>query len=283
MRVTRRSFATAAASFLIMGPVGCAGLAEKTGDENKPFMERLPFMAKKEEAPEPYPNPVKLAATWAPDSLVQTGRTPTRGFGGRVFFYDEKSRPVPVDGTLIVHGFDDTAENPEDRIKRYEFTPEQFTRHFSQTDLGASYSVWIPWDAVGGKQRRISLVASFRTADGKPVQGEPAVVVLPGTEPPELIDNPIANFSPKYQQYKEAQASLTPPKSGLTTTTIQRSQYPRGGGPDGLPGIKVPKGRLPKSMIADLAPTPSADVQMARRATAPTVRPVSAQMPVKRK
>ena len=82
-----------------------------------------------------------------------------RGFGGRFFFYDEKSRPVPVDGTLIVHGFDDTADTPEDRVKRFEFTPEQFTRHFSQTDLGASYSVWVPWDAIGGDQRRISLVA----------------------------------------------------------------------------------------------------------------------------
>ncbi len=70
---------------------------------------------------------------------------------------------------------------PEGSVKRFEFTPEQFTRHFSQTDLGASYSVWIPWDAIGGEQRRISLVASFKTVEGKLVQGIPATILLPGS------------------------------------------------------------------------------------------------------
>ena len=180
MRVTRRRFNVAAASLLIFGPVGCASMSDKTASNNKSLLDRMPWSSSKNEVPEPYPNPVKLAATWTPDTLVQTGRTPTRGFGGRLFFYDEKSRPVPVDGSLIVHGFDDHADDPKNSVKRFEFTPEQFTRHFSQTDLGASYSVWIPWDAIGGDQRRISLVASFKTAEGKTVQGIPATIVLPG-------------------------------------------------------------------------------------------------------
>ena len=87
--------------------------------------------------------------------MVETGRTPTRGFGGRVLFYDEKSRPVPVEGSLMVHGFDDSSEDPEEGVNRFAFTSEQFTRHFSQSDLGASYSIWIPWDAIGGDQKRV--------------------------------------------------------------------------------------------------------------------------------
>ncbi len=282
MRVSRRKFTAAAASLLVFGPVGCANMSEKKTNRESSLLDRIPWVGQKEEAPEPYPNPVKMAATWAPDSLVQTGRTPTRGFGGRVFFYDEKSRPVPVDGTLIVHGFDDTAEKPEDRVKRYEFTPEQFTRHFSQTDLGASYSVWIPWDAVGGKQRRISLVTSFKTAGGKAVQGEPAVVVLPGAEPEQPESDPYARYAPKYRQYREAQASLTPRSSGLTTTTIRRPQYPYGAAPDSAPAIEIPEMGTAEAMIANKAPTPAVDIKMVDRASRSNVLPASAQLPIKK-
>ena len=147
----------------------------------KSLLERMPW-AKKDKAPEPYPNPAKLAAVWSTESLTQVGRVPTRGFGGRIFFYDEKTRSVPVDGTLVIHGFDDKAEDPKTAVKRFEFTPEQLTSHFSQSDVGASYSVWIPWDAIGGEQRHISLVASFKTKEGKTLQGQPTNVLLPGTK-----------------------------------------------------------------------------------------------------
>ena len=114
---------------------------------------------------------------------MQTGRTPTRGFGGRLFFYDEKTKAVAVDGELTVHAFAENADGSQGEIKRYHFTPEQFTKHFSQTDIGASYSVWIPWDAVGGDQTKVSLVPSFRAANGRLVQGEQALVGLPGKRP----------------------------------------------------------------------------------------------------
>lgn len=203
---------------------GCSTFQkDKSSSSSKSLMERMPW-AKNDpnKAPEPYPNPVKLATVWSPETLTQAGRVPTRGFGARVFFYDEKSRPVPVDGSLIVHGFreDGTSEKPE--VKRYQFTPEQLTGHFSQSDLGASYSVWIPWDAVGGKQERISLVASFQTAEGKMLQGAPTTVLLPGAR----TDQDIAlakRFSPEYREWQAASSGKASPSSGLTTTTIPRT------------------------------------------------------------
>lgn len=228
-------------NLLFMGVVftlvsGCA-MFQKQDDNllaskpKKTWSQRMPWSKSKDGKPEPYPNPVKLAATWTPDTLTQTGRVPTRGFGARVFFYDEKSRPVPVEGTLVVHGFDENKSGPngEPSVKRYEFTPEQFTRHFSQSDLGASYSVWIPWDAIGGPQTRISLVASFSTAEGKMVQGTPSTVLLPGAK-----DNSTTSlaqrYAPEFRQWQAAAAGNTPPTSGLTTTTIHRSApAPRGG------------------------------------------------------
>jgi hypothetical protein len=237
---------------------------------------------KKNEKPEPYPNPVKIAATWTPDTLVQTGRTPTRGFGGRVFFYDEKSRPVPVEGTLTVHGFDDSSAEPEISVKRFEFTPEQFTRHYSQSDLGASYSIWIPWDAVGGTQRRVSLVTSFRTAEGNLIQGIPATLALPGKSPKTEEGEPIARFSPQYQRYLDATESPSTRQTGLTTTTIRRG---RGGSPAQAtkPGVTVPTSQKRRSMIADGQTTPSVDLKMAKRPSRSAVIPASAQLPIQRR
>jgi hypothetical protein len=153
---------------------GCATLTLE-GDKL-----RWPWQKEKDE---PYPNPVKMAVMWTPERMVQPGKRPTRGFGGRIFFYNEKSRAVPVDGELHVHGFMESTPGSSEMapMRRFQFTAEQFTNHYSPNDLGASYSVWIPWDADGGAQQRITLATTFRTKEGKVVTGEPATVLLPGT------------------------------------------------------------------------------------------------------
>jgi hypothetical protein len=225
----------------------------------KSLLDRMPW-AKKDKAPEPYPNPAKLAAVWSTESLTQVGRVPTRGFGGRIFFYDEKSQPVPVDGTLVIHGFDEKAKDPKAGVKRFEFTPEQLTSHFSQSDVGASYSIWVPWDAIGGEQRHISLVASFKTKEGKTIQGQPTNVLLPGSK--NEADMALANrYSPDFRAWQQASSGKTSPSSGLTTTTISR------------PTVQDRSGELPPSMgtwnIARGNSTKSIDIAMVNQGDAP--------------
>jgi hypothetical protein len=284
MNIRLQKLAFGIALTLFVTPVGCSTLAQDQNakGDGKSFLDRMPWNKDAKNAdPEPYPDPVKVAATWTPDTVVQIGRTPTRGFGGRVFFYDEKSRPVPVDGTLIVHGFDDAAETQENRIKRFEFTPEQFTRHFSQSDLGASYSVWIPWDAIGGQQRRISLVTSFQTAEGKMVQGVPATILLPGTSTEPTKESEVAKMSPQYQRYLKATRSGTSPSTGLTTTTIARRTPRRSSTITTESSDQAVPRRPPTKLIASGNTTPSAEISMIRQPVQPTVLPASAQVPVK--
>ena len=283
--------ATLAVTTTLVVLVGCNGVAPddkglgfKHAAQEKLFFNRMPWSEKfGQDEPVPYPNPVKVASTWTPDTLVQTGRTPTRGFGGRIFFYDEKSRAVPVDGTLIVHGFDDGAETEEGRVKRFEFTPEQFTRHFSQTDLGASYSVWIPWDAIGGTQRRISLVTSFRTVDGKTVQGVPATVLLPGASTESKLDVKTARLSPEYKNYLDAAKSGATTTSGLTTTTIARRTRPtRSASERAAPAGLAKRTPQPADLTVSDQQTPSAELSIGRRPARPmplpTVLPASAEL-----
>lgn len=190
------------------------------------WLKKAPWSKATDQPPTPYPGPVKLASTWTPDVLIQTGRTPTRGFGGRLFFFDEKTKAVPVEGTLTIHGFEAGEDGSDSQIKPFKFTPEQFTKHYSQSDFGASYSVWIPWDAAGGKEKRISLVATFETTEGKIVQGSPTTIILPGTKSKQ--DSQLASgfMSPQYENHKNAIAQHATRPSGLVTTTIRRNPRP---------------------------------------------------------
>ena len=94
-----------------------------------------------------------------------------------------KNKPVPVEGQLVVYGYDDTDDKREKRRspdRKYAFTPEQFTQHFGESELGASYSVWIPWDEAGSEQKNISLLPVFTATSGRIVMGQQALNVLPG-------------------------------------------------------------------------------------------------------
>lgn len=220
MNRNRISSTVVVAFLLICCGAGCAVIkGEKT------FRESFSFGKKGRETAR-YPKPVKMAVTWTPDIIVRTGSTPTRGFGGRIFFYDEQNRPVPVEGELAVQAIASMGDETQE-VKRYAFTPEQFTRYYSQTDLGASYSIWIPWDAVGGDEKKITLVPSFKPTDGGVVQGANSVVSLPGKK--RLGERSFDLESIADGSYRGGAWSLGNVHSasaGLTTTTIPMKGAP---------------------------------------------------------
>ena len=157
--------------------------------------EKLP-LGQKEEAD--IAEPQKLVSLWADTIFTQPGRSATRGLGGRLYFYDEKNDPVPVEGQLAVYAFDDSQQESANRApdRKYVFTPEQLAGHFSPSEFGASYSVWVPWDAAGGVRKDVSLIPVFTTSSGRVVVGEHTKHVLPGTAPPREQDPPPWLASP---------------------------------------------------------------------------------------
>jgi hypothetical protein len=129
--------------------------------------------------------PLKMAVLWSDTVYCQAGQPPTRGFGGRIYFYDENNEAVAVEGELIVYAFDDTLQeaNRDNPDRKYVFPEKEFATHFSPAKLGPSYSVWLPWDAVGGERREISLVPFFRPNSGQIIVGEQSEHALPGATP----------------------------------------------------------------------------------------------------
>jgi hypothetical protein len=213
--------------------LGCETLTDGKATSKKKKDSSSWSMFKKKE----YQIPQTMNVTWAYDILTLPGKSPTRGFGGRFYFYNEKTQAIPVDGDLVVYGFDDThkqkvSEDLNEADKRFRFTAEQFTTHFSEGELGASYSVWIPWDEAYGPQRKIMLIPTFLTKDGRLIRGTAASLNLPGKSSEETTPGLIQQASASIPTSLPSQAAdarrptatfdgSNNQSSGMRTTTIQ--------------------------------------------------------------
>jgi hypothetical protein len=217
---------------------GCSMWDNKTASPKSDKPWSISKLWKKE-----YQKPQSVAVIWSPDVLTQTGAVPTRGFGGRVFFYNERTQAVPVDGELIVHGYrNQPLLGQSDQVaadKTFAFTAEQLTSHFSPTQLGASYSVWIPWDSAEGFREEVTLIPTFKGTDGSIVQGAPAKLFLPGRSL-ELADKPAVHAQtvsyqqrtiptndgvelPKLERTMKIATIAVPPSSSISRPTPQFS------------------------------------------------------------
>jgi hypothetical protein len=160
-----------------------------------------------------YARPVRLAVIWSPAMLNNPGSKPTRGFGGRIYFYDAQNKAIPVEGQLVVYGYNNSKPNADGKTpdRRYAFTSEQFTEHFSPTELGASYSIWIPWDEVGNHEADISLVPIFTASTGQLVVGQSSKCLLPGPQ----TENLATQYSHRLLSASDLVAKPLPGSAGV--------------------------------------------------------------------
>lgn len=127
--------------------------------------------------------PTKVIPVWTETVLHQAGQQNIRGCGGRIVFYGrDNERPIRVDGSIVVYAWDDTDETKSRSTpdRKYVFTAEMLQKHYSQSRVGHSYSLWIPWDEVGNPHRKVTLITRFIGARGGEVTSSPAKVIIPG-------------------------------------------------------------------------------------------------------
>jgi hypothetical protein len=127
--------------------------------------------------------PVRMVGAWTDTVMSQPGQKPQRGFGGRLMFYDKDGKkPILVDGQLVVYAFDEAGRDPADNkpTRRYVFPADQMPVHMSKSEIGASYSFWLPWDEAGGPKTEVSLICRFEPKGGAVVTGEQTKHLLAG-------------------------------------------------------------------------------------------------------
>jgi len=190
---------------------------------------KMPWASSEEKIKqEKFQRPVRMVAIWSPTTVSAPGKGVTRGLGGRLYFYNDEGETIPVEGQLIVYAYDDsnrkqnvshvnTTGGVDEPDRKFAFTPEQFTNHFSPTDLGASYSVWVPWGPLDGPPAKVSLVPVFTSTGGNVVMAQASRNLLAGTIPAALADN-------GQEMTPSQQAAVRPApqarRTELRTTTI---------------------------------------------------------------
>lgn len=140
--------------------------------------------------------PDRILTVWSDSVLHQQGLPGVRGFGGRVYFYQAPSTdPIEIDGGVAVYVFDANQLDPKDQkpIRKYVFTADQLSEHMSKSSLGPSYSLWLPWDEVGGESRRLSLITRFEGREGGTVISDPSIKLLPGV--PKSTDDQSPGYN----------------------------------------------------------------------------------------
>lgn len=182
-----------------------------------------------------YQEPVSMATIWRSDKMAEPGQREMRGFGARVYFYNDKSQAIPVEGDLIVHGYITTPssrkEPKEEPDRKFTYSSEQLASQYSPSDLGASYSVWVPWDE-GGFREEVTLIATFKSKKGSVVQGSPTKINLPGKSPlPEEQIN---------EQKKPLTQQVSYSKSSMSTYEIAPS-------PEKIPSTRITTIELPSN------------------------------------
>jgi hypothetical protein len=103
-----------------------------------------------------------------------------------VFYGRDEKKPILVDGQLVVYAFDETGRDPADNrpTRRYVFPVDQVPRHMSISEVGASYSFWLPWDEAGGPRTEVSLICRFEPKGGAVITSEQTRHLLPGALAP---------------------------------------------------------------------------------------------------
>lgn len=177
-------------------------------------------------------DPERVVATWVDTVRNQAGQQAERGFGGRVYFYDRGADPITVEGRLVVYAFDETNRLSTDHqpTRRFVFPAEQLARHMSESEIGPSYSLWLPWGSVEGAPTRVSLIARFEpTRGGGLIVSDQATQRLPGqgVALPDDGQPMLANQAPTGVRLAGFDESATEPatpieqRKRLATTTIQ--------------------------------------------------------------
>ena len=231
--------------------------------------------------------PSKVVAMWT-DSVAYPGnRSPLRGFGARLMFYGKDgSKPVKVDGSLVVYGFDETDRKASNTKpdQKFVFTAEEFAKHYSKSDIGHSYSVWVPWDTAGGPQTSVSLIVRFMPKDGNVVVSEQTTQVLPGpksgadlaeSKADKMTNDPAVRQVGHEEPLPASSENPSRADSRLKTTTIN---VPIRSGLRNTPGAATrsthsgadyatPTSEPAERVSADRRPAPATSSQTAQRST----------------
>ena len=171
--------------------------------------------------------PETMAAIWNFGTYEKPGSPNIRGLGGRIYFYDANHNAVIAEGELTIYGFDEDNGSQTKPDKKFIFRESELQSHYSESALGGSYSVWIPWDKVGGYRKSVTLLPVFKTKDGKIIRSEQSINLLAG----KIKKAESVNSKHPYRVLGSSSALLGDPSDpGPARSNVAQASYDQGEG-----------------------------------------------------
>ncbi len=203
--------------------------------------------------------PVTMAAIWNFGTFEKPGSPSVRGLGGRIYFYDAHNNAVKADGELLVYGFDEDSGSRSKPDKKFVFRASELQSHYSESALGGSYSVWIPWDKVGGYRKSVTLLPIFKPTDGSPIEAEQSINLLAG-RPRNAEDTGVEH---PYHVLGSSSAVLDQPSDkNATSSHIKQASYNGDASQATANGSRVNSNRIQTTAIS-LTPNLRRQVELA--------------------
>jgi len=131
----------------------------------------------------------RVVAIWEAAEGQGLDGKPTRGFAGQILFFTHgKASPVGVDGDVTIDLFDGPADldDSADPIHRFDFVGDAWTIHLTESVLGPSYNVFIPYTRKHSWRTHCGLRVKLNSSFGGTAYSEMVHVTLPGPVPREL-------------------------------------------------------------------------------------------------
>jgi hypothetical protein len=150
-----------------------------------------------------------------------------------MFYGKDDKKTIKVDGKLTVYVFDAVEQDTGLAIpeKKFVFPAEHWPDHYSHSKLGHSYSIWLPWDEVGGPKRDLVLICRFEATGGAMVMGDSVRQTLPGIVPAATVK---AKPSGR-EQNSAAPAATRPAADGVQPVSYETPVQVPGPLPAGQP------------------------------------------------
>ena len=201
-------------------------------------------------------NPVvRCVCLWQPADGTWEG-SPTRGFGGQVFFLDRKTaRPVAVRGDVRIHVFDDFGprENHGKAVHTFDFTKGAWNAFLVKTQFGPAYNVFIPYTRDGHHKTECALRVRLADEEMPTIFSDMSYVKLEGADrdsDDSARSVAATKTSPQSKETGSAEAiGQISRKDGVTTTSANKRPS--------KPNLTKPKQRslrgLPPEIEARLA------------------------------
>ncbi|MGL4595702.1 MAG: hypothetical protein ACRCUY_13340 [Thermoguttaceae bacterium] len=144
--------------------------------------------------------PTQMVDVWQTYAESNVNGVPMRGVGGRILFYQDAKRkiPVKVDGDLTVFIFDGNEKNPATAkpLWVHKFSAETLAQHYSyKKPLGHGYDFFLPCDVIDGEERKLSVMARFDDhIDDRLIVSAPVSTLLRGTRRQTDPDSSVQEF-----------------------------------------------------------------------------------------